>query len=245
MDHVPPQHQHDADHGDGTVLKRGLLATLALLMAAGFVALGIWQVERRAWKLDLIERIEARVHAPPAAPPAWRGFDGRAEEYRRVQLSGTFLHDRPALVQALTEHGAGYWLMTPLRTPQGIVLVNRGFVPSKEAARQLPPGAVTVTGLLRLTEPGGGFLRANDPATDRWYSRDVAAIAQARGLGPVAPYFVDADADAAANPGGYPLGGLTVVRFANNHLAYALTWFALAGLSAAASVLVLRRRERS
>ena len=76
-----------------------------------------------------------------------------------------------------------------------------------------------------MTEPGGGFLRANDPAANRWYSRDVAAIAAARGLGRTAPYFVDADA--APNPGGLPVGGLTVVKFPDNHLVYALTWFAL------------------
>ena len=117
------------------------------------------------------------------------------------------------------------------------MLVNRGFVPSKETVHRPPPELATVTGLLRLTEPGGGFLRANDPAADRWYSRDVAAIAQARGLGPVAPYFVDADAT--ANPGGFPVGGLTVVRFANNHLVYAVTWFILALMSFAGGAYVL------
>ena len=205
----------------------------AAIVAAGFTA--------AVSDVRIETRVDARIHAPPVSPPAWEGFDGRAEEYRRVRLRGTFLHDRAVLVQALTERGAGFWLVTPLRTPKGIVLVNRGFVPSKETVHRPPPELATVTGLLRLTEPGGGFLRANDPAADRWYSRDVAAIAQARGLGPVAPYFVDADAT--ANPGGFPVGGLTVVRFANNHLVYALTWFALAGMSAAAAVLVLRRRQ--
>jgi surfeit locus 1 family protein len=88
---------------------------------------------------------------------------------------------------------------------------------------------VTVTGLLRVSEPGGAFLRSNDPAADRWYSRDVAEMARARGLDRVAPYFLDADA--APNRGGYPVGGLTVVHFRDPHLVYALTWFALAALS--------------
>ena len=101
---------------------------------------------------------------------------------------------------------------------------------------------MTVTGLLRASEPGGGFLRANDPARDRWYSRDVAAIARARGLGEVAPFFIDADAT--PNPGGYPVGGLTVVAFRNDHLVYALTWFGLAGLSLF-GVLLLGRTRRS
>ncbi len=87
--------------------------------------------------------------------------------------------------------------------------------------------------LLRLSEPGGGFLRRNAPAEDRWYSRDVAAIARAHGLDAVAPYFIDADAATAAQAGTpWPRGGLTVVRFRDNHLGYALTWFALALLVA-------------
>ena len=121
-----------------------------------------------------------------------------------------------------------------LETPDFTLLVNRGFVPKDRkatAARATgnPPGEVEVTGLLRVTEPGGAFLRTNDPAANRWYSRDVAAIAKARGLGETAPYFVDADG--APNRGGYPVGGLTIVRFPDNHLVYALTWFALCALS--------------
>jgi surfeit locus 1 family protein len=57
----------------------------------------------------------------------------------------------------------------------------------------------------------------------------VPAIAAARGLGEVPGVFLDADAT--ANAGGLPVGGLTVVRFRNHHLIYALTWFALAALS--------------
>lgn len=147
-------------------------------------------------------------------------------------------------MQAVTERGAGFWVLTPLHTGQGIVLVNRGFVPgdrrdpaTRTAGQAV--GMVTVTGLIRASEPGGGFLRANDPAADRWYSREVAAIARARGLGTVAPFFVDADAT--PNPGGYPLGGLTVVSFRNNHLVYAITWFALALLSAGAAILAWRK----
>lgn len=229
-------------------MKRALLIVLALVATIGFVALGIWQVERRAWKLDLIARVESGTRAAPVAlprPAQWPGMDARRSEYRRVTASGSFLHDRETLVQALTERGAGFWVLTPLHTPQGIVLINRGFVPSERrdpatrAAAQMA-GPVTVTGLLRASEPNGGFLRSNDPAGDRWYSRDVPAIAAARGIEPAAPFFVDADAT--PNPGGWPVGGLTVLRFNNNHLVYALTWFGLAGISLAALFLLLRRK---
>src|ERR1044072_5500524 len=183
----------------------------------------------------MIARVDSRIHAAPVD-----AFQAHGEAYRRVTLTGTFLYDRETLVQALTERGAGFWVLTPMRTAEGLVLINRGFVPSDKNGKGGPdcgPARTeTVTGLLRLSEPGGGFLRANDPAHDRWYSRDVAAIAGARGLGPVAPFFVDADATPHAR--GYPVGGLTVVRVSNNHLVSALTWFALAGLSGVAGLLL-------
>ena len=138
-------------------------------------------------------------------------------------------------MQAVTERGPGWWLLTPLQLPDGrSVLVNRGFVAPEARERvQRPDGEQGVNGLLRLSEPGGGFLRRNDPAARRWFSRDVQAIAAAQGL-QAAPYFVDADADPAA-PEAWPIGGLTVVQFANNHLQYALTWYALALMVAGAA----------
>ncbi|QDP22631.1 SURF1 family protein [Bradyrhizobium cosmicum] len=211
------------------------LAVLSLTAFAVLIALGVWQVERRAWKLALIDRVEQRVHAPAQpipSPAAWSAVTAANDEYRHVSLTGRFLHDRETLVQAVTEGGPGYWVLTPLQRGDGTqVLVNRGFVPSERrdaSARRdgNPDGPVEITGLLRMSEPKGGFLRNNVPQHNRWYSRDVAAIAAARGLHEAAPFFVDADAG--SQSGGGPIGGLTVVRFPNNHLIYALTWFALA-----------------
>lgn len=225
-------------------MRRRLFAAALVVLSVAFAALGVWQLERRAWKLDLIARVEARVHAAPRPLETLSGL-GAGDAYTRVRVSGTFDHGRETLTQALTERGAGWWVLTPLRTPAGVVLVNRGFVPAERrdpAARAAgqPAGVVTVTGLVRASEPGGGFLRRNDPAAGRWYSRDVAAIAAAKGLGPTSPVFIDADAT--PNPGGYPVGGLTVVTFRNAHLAYALTWFALCAMSLGGAFLVLWSR---
>lgn len=223
-------------------MSRAGLTILCLLLAAGFAALGVWQLERRAWKLDLIARVDARLAAAPVAPPprsAWPGVNARDDAYRKVRVRGVLLTDRETRVKAVTALGDGWWVMTPLRTDDGVILVNRGFEPSEHRPRAPgAPASATVTGLMRMSEPQGAFLRANDPASGRWYSRDVAAIAQARGLSPVAPFFIDADAT--PNPGGYPRGGLTVVAFRNAHLVYAITWFALAGLSAFGLVLIYR-----
>jgi surfeit locus 1 family protein len=246
----------------------------AVLLFATFVALGTWQLHRRAWKLDLIARVDERVHAPAVPAPAaaqWLRVTAANSEYRHVQATGTFLNDSETLVQATTELGAGFWVLTPLRQADGtFVLINRGFVPPERRDRAAhgaaePTTPATVTGLLRITEPGGAFLRRNDPPANRWFSRDVQAIAAAHGLSRVAPYFIDAEATAgdrklaAADGAGTPaptdigadtsanetapIGGLTVVTFHNSHLTYLITWYTLA-LMVVGGMWILIREER-
>jgi len=241
---------------------RRIAGFLGLLLALLFLGLGTWQVVRLQWKLDLIARVDARVHAEPGALPPlarWASITKETDEYRRVRLSGHYLYEFTTPVQALSDLGAGFWLLTPFCTDEGhIIFINRGFIPAsgnkpgafpaRRAGAQpcaAPGERVTVTGLLRLNESGGGFLRENDPANNRWYSRDVVLLAAARGLSAfapygasgaaplgapvVAPFFVDAGKG--QEPQAAPqqaVGGLTVISFQNNHLVYALTWYGLA-----------------
>lgn len=232
------------------VVRRWLPVVLSLLGALGLGALGVWQLERLEWKRALIDRVETRVHAAPVPAPGpaqWPALNRDNAEYLRVRVEGRFLPGRETLVQAVTERGGGFWVMAPLRTNEGfIVLVNRGFVPleQRDPAPRVQPGAVTITGLVRMTEPGGAFLRRNAPAENRWYSRDVAAITHAQGIhGAIAPYFIDAEADPTADAR-LPVGGLTVIKFRNSHLQYAITWFALALMVAAFGVSILRHEQR-
>jgi len=234
-----------------------VLVLAGALMALGFTALGVWQVQRLSWKTDLIARIDRQLRADPTplpSPADWPAITRERDEYRRLRVEGRFDYARETLVRGASELGTGYWVLTPLQADTGAwVLVNRGFVP-QDMRPQVPRGpegaqAATVVGLLRLSEPGGNLLQANEPAAGRWYSRDVAAMAAARGLpGPVAPFFIDAQAlpGTAAADDTWPRAGLTVIRFSNNHLAYALTWFALAAimLAAVGYVVVDERRRR-
>ncbi len=221
---------------------------LTVVLTGCLLALGTWQVQRLFWKLDLIERVDARAHAEPVNAPAaseWRALTDPADyEYRRVKLSGTLLNDKEVQVYTVTDLGPGYWIMTPLRRDDGSsIIVNRGFVPSDRrdpSSRQEgePTGEVEIVGLMRAPETGGLFLRTNDPANGRWYSRNIPQISQASGLSQVAPFYVDADAT--PNPGGLPVGGKTMLTFPNNHLSYAVTWFILAVMVVAAGWYVLR-----
>jgi surfeit locus 1 family protein len=250
---MTPNSDPASPDGTGGRVRLILVSLLALAAFAGLVGLGTWQLQRRVWKLNLIAEVDARVHAPPTAapgPPAWSKVTAATDAYRRVSVAGVFENDKETLVQAVTDLGPGFWVMTPLQSDRGFtVLINRGFVPPERADSRTRPkgelrGPVLVTGLLRVSEPKGGFLRRNAPLQGRWYSRDVAAIAVARGLptGQTAPYFIDADAT--PNPGGLPVGGLTVIAFPNSHLVYALTWYGLALLLAVGVAYAAREEWR-
>lgn len=217
--------------------------TASILGVLLFAALGIWQLERRSWKLDLIASVQTHVNAAPVpapGPDTWQ----RLTPYQKVTVSGHWLQGKDTLVLAVTQRGRGYWVLSPLRTDSGFtVLVNRGFIPETERSKQghtaLPDGMVTLTGLLRPSEPPRAFLRHNDPLSGRWYSRHVEGIAKARSIRSVAPYFIDAGRQGPA--GQLPVGGMTVIQFRNDHLQYALTWFALA-LGLAGGMLYLAFR---
>ncbi len=239
---------------------RSLVApALASLVGVAFlVGLGVWQLQRLAWKDALVAAVESRARAAPVDLPAeadWAKLKPADTEYRHVRLVGVYVASRQALVfRALSSPrgrygGPGYLVMTPLRLASGAeVLVNRGFVPEDrkdEAASIGAGGEMQVTGLMRASEERNWFTPADDPARGRWFTRDVAAIARAMGLTRYAPFTIDADAG--ADPAALPEGGETIVDFPNNHLSYAATWFgmaiALAGVFVSYALAQLRAGE--
>lgn len=223
-------------------MKKLLIVGLATLVAfAILLGLGFWQLDRLAWKNELVARVAARMSAEPVPAPleaAWPTLDLAGWGYRRVRVEGVFDHAREARVYvALSQPvgrlgGPGHFILTPLVRPDGsAVIVNRGFVPQERADPATRKdgqvaGPVAVTGLLREPEDRNAFTPADDVSKRLFFARDARAIAAGLGLGRAAPFTIDADAT--PNPGGLPQGGETRVSFPNRHLEYALTWFGLA-----------------
>jgi surfeit locus 1 family protein len=228
-----------------------------LLGVALLIGLGVWQLERRAWKEALIASIARRMNAPPVPlppPQGWANFDAAHDEFTRVTFRATFEHDQEALVFAgasamsRDEASVGYWVFTPARLPDGVrVVVNRGFVPEdnrdpETRAAGLVTGPVEIVGALRWPDHGIWFTPAGDPKRNLWFARDQLVIAAAKGWGNVAPFYVQLEAP--TPPGGLPVPGKVIVNLPNNHLQYALTWFALAVMLAAVFFAFARARLR-
>lgn len=215
-------------------------ALVSLAGVAILVALGLWQLDRMAWKRDLIATLTERLAAEPVALPpvaAWPGLSRADDEFRRVRVTGELLHDREALVYAIgsglrtATRGLGYLVFTPLALDGGrLVMVNRGYVPDADKAPEARPagqltGPVEIVGVMRWPETRPMFAPGDDPTRNIWFVRDPVAIAASKGI-EVAPFYLEQESPAA--PGGLPQVGRLQPNLPNNHLQYALTWFSLA-----------------
>jgi len=227
----------------GASLRSGVLVpSLAAVIAfAVLVSLGMWQLDRMAWKEGLIATLEERLSAPPVALPAvsaWPGLSAAQDEFLRVAATAEFLNDREATVytSGSTLHegsaaGPGYWIFTPARLGDGaIVMVNRGFVPEGRQNPATRPGGevtgpVNMVGVLRWPERPGLFTPAGDPGRNIWFSRDSGAMAAAKGIS-AAPFYVELESPSPL--GGLPRTGRLHATLPNNHFGYALTWLGLA-----------------
>lgn len=231
--------------------ERSLFWPIAVSVGAFLVLIGLgtWQVQRLFWKEGLIAERQAAVTAPPIALPRSLA-EARGLEFHRVAAKGRFLNDRELDLGATDDDGhPGYQVITPLLLDDGaVLLVNRGFVPEAKRAPASRAqgelaGEVTVTGLLRLApeEKPHWFLPDNNPAKNYWFYVDIPAMAAAAQQEHVLPFYMDADATPV--PGGLPRGGQTRLDLPNNHLQYAITWYALAAGLAVIAVLRIRQRR--
>lgn len=221
-----------------------LMTVPAVLIMLG---LGFWQLQRLEWKNDLMDRIAQRIEQAPVAPDGLSG-DATRDEYRRVLLKGSFEHEKELYLAARSRNNnVGFQVVTPLLLENGMaVLVNRGWVPSerKDPARRAEgqvAGPVEIGAVTRLSQKQAFFQPNNDAAKNVWFFIDVAAMKRATGIATGIDYYFEADA--APNPGGYPIGGQTRINLPNDHLQYAVTWFLFAATLTVIFLIFSRRRE--
>ena len=210
------------------------LVSLPILVLC--LALGIWQMERREWKRDILDRIAANQSAAPIALDALLKGDPLRREYGKVSVTGRFLHDHEYHLAARSRgNEVGIQVVTPLRTAEGrIVLFDRGWVPSekKDPARRAEgqiAGEVSLVGVVRRSQVQRQFAPDNVPDKNVWFHVDVPLMRKMEGGAPdrvLDTFFLEADAS--PNPGGLPIGGQTQLDIPNDHLQYAITWFLLA-----------------
>lgn len=196
------------------------------------VALGVWQIQRLAWKTDLIAFRDAQFAAEPVPLPAKIDAAAlKALAFRRVTVGGRFRHDREIYLASLNHGETGFRVITPLaRDDGGWVLVDRGWIPAAKrdpatrAAGQIE-GRVTIIGMVRADGRQGWFTPENDRAKNYWFWPDFAAMVDYAGVD--APPLVVVAGPTPTAKG--PLKGSSLtVDIPNDHLVYAIIWLSLA-----------------
>ena len=225
------------------------LGTFTLLILALLIGLGIWQLQRRAEKHALIAILNERLAAEPAALPAraqWNMLTPAKDEFRRVSFTATYAPVPDAMVYSAGSavrddvSGPGTWAFLPAQLADGnTIVVNTGFVQNtmqdrnqqdRAVGRLITGDPVKLTGYIRFPESAGALTPPESMAKRLWFSRDHRAMGRALGWGEadkaVAPFYVDLETPAPES--GIPKPGALSVRLKDDHLQYAITWFALA-----------------
>jgi surfeit locus 1 family protein len=236
-----------------------------LLMVALFVGLGVWQLQRRIEKHALIAALTERLAAPPAPlpwPSQWSALTPNKDEFRRVSFSAAYQPAPDAMVYSSGSavrddiSGPGTWAFMPARLPTGeTIVINAGFVQNtmqdrdqqdRVVTRLVTKEPVTLSGYIRFPEVAGVLTPAANLAKRLWFTRDHLAMARALGWGedgkPVAPFYIDLEQPVPAS--GIPKPGPLQVHLKDDHLQYAITWFALAGAVVIAFGVWLRAQRR-
>lgn len=208
-----------------------LLTALWAAVTLVLLGLGVWQVQRLAWKNELIARAEAAVRQPASDLPAELG-DPAGLAFRRVRVAGSYVAGRAVALGLEKRDGrVGARLLVPFRLEDGrTVLVDRGFVREERLREVLaappPAGRRVLEGVLRPAGGGSWATPGPDLSVPRWYTADTEAIGRHSGLALEPLVLVlerpEDDGQSPAEP------GPVAIELPNPHLGYAVTWFGLA-----------------
>lgn len=235
------------------------------LMVVALIGLGAWQLQRRVEKHALIAALDERLAASPVElpPPAqWSALTPAGDEFRRVRFTASYLRLPDAMVYSSGSavrddiSGPGTWAFLPVRLPDGaMIVINAGFVANtmqdrdyqdRVVTRLVASAPVTLTGYIRFPESAGALTPREDPARRLWFARDHLAMARllgwSNGAPAIAPFYLDLESPAPES--GVPKPGPLHVHLKDDHLQYAITWFALAAAVVIAFAVWARGQRR-
>ena len=216
------------------------LSAIGGLGLAILLGLGTWQVQRLAWKADLLEVIQTRIAATPVDVPLTPSE--AQDRYRAVTAAGELVAQELHVFWVTKEAETGYRVISALETGDGRrLLLDQGFVPAADKDTRRSSAAVLVTGNLLWPDEGDWTTPAPEVDTNILYARDLAYMAEQLGTEPVLIVARSITPETTVTP-----QAVTAEGIPNNHLQYTITWFSLAFIWAAMTASFLwRSRAKS
>lgn len=213
---------------------------LGIVGTAILVGLGVWQLQRLAWKEAMLDDIRAGIEAAPVPLPA--DLDP-SMKYLPVTVSGETTGDEIDILSHSKDQGGGYQIVSGFVTDDGRrIMVDRGFVPQEARHAPRPPTRLEVIGNLHWPDEKGSATPDPNRAENIWFARDVPAMATELATDPVLVVASHVTGDA-QGVGPIPVA---IEGIPNNHLSYAVQWFMIAATWAGMTAyLIWRIRQRS
>ncbi|OXY81703.1 SURF1 family protein [Oceanimonas doudoroffii] len=203
--------------------KRGGLLVLTAAISALMVFMGMWQLSRADEKRQLLQEWQQRSQMELELKEA---LAMHSPFGYRLRTSGVYLAGGELFLDNQIEQGrAGYRLIRPLQTPQGLLAVDSGWWPASADRSRLPAvnppddHALELTGVLvRPWQPPLSLGRERDAHPRRLSSLEPALLTERWGQ-PVLPVVLKTD--------GGGDGWQPVVMGPEKHLGYAVQWFTM------------------
>ena len=195
--------------------------------------LGMWQVDRLYWKVDVLKKIDQKIAAAPVLLPAEPSES--VHKYLSVEISGQLLQESIQVLASKKRYGAGYRIIHVFRTNGRRLLVDLGFVGLETDYDIDLSSDISLVGNLHWPDELDNFTPEPDLENNIWFARDVERVASALQTEPILIILKDStlkDKNIKPMP-------IDTTHIPNDHLQYAITWFSLAIIWALMSCLFI------
>jgi Uncharacterized conserved protein len=185
-----------------------------------FIALGVWQLYRLEWKLNLISEINNAISSDPIEFKS-----NNIKNFQKVSFNGKINNEKIIYLYNLNEEGEpGFEIINPINIENKNFLINRGWVKMDHKSKSFITNNENFVGILREKSKSSYFKPENDLLNNYWFKLEDNDLKKYTGLtfSKYIIYLYDSD------PTKIPKPKNISANLSNNHLKYALTWFSLA-----------------
>ena len=195
--------------------------TLGIVGCSILVVLGTWQINRLEWKTNVLTEIERKLSADPIELPDT--VEKSEDQYRSIRMEGKFLEKELHVLTSIKFKGPGYRIIAPFLGNDGrVVMVDRGFVKESEKSKSRSLESTSIIANLLWPDEIDSFTPQPNLGLNIWFARELDKMAQELNSEPI--LLVLRETEVLKGPEPQPIG----INIPNNHLGYAVTWFALA-----------------
>ena len=225
------------------IVIKNLLAISVIII---LISLGCWQISRLKEKELFLSKMENNLNSTPINIKSLNSDI----IYAKITMRGHFLYNKDIYLygrKSMSTEKDGYYLVTPFQTDDDkIIMVARGWFSGrhkKMIGKLIDKSNTEIVGVILPSEKTRLFVPSNDTLNNVWFTLDLQQASDILGL-KLENFYVMMDNGTMRSDILKPLSIRHLVHIRNNHLEYAITWFALAIALIVISIIYHSRKKR-